>query len=90
MPDEKPGICFRRTRKKYKTGNVGIKVTLRRVHDTTDATEKPETYILTVSVVFAIQHAKCVHHITVSVVCLVLPYFSTLSHYEARFVEKSY
>jgi hypothetical protein len=63
-----------------KTGNVHTKLTLRSVSKTAVAVEK-QTYILSVSVALAIQHARCTcHNILSSMACLALPYFSTLSH----------
>ena len=46
------------------------------------------TYSLCVSVALVIQHAKCMHRIILSpMACLVLPYFSTLSHKWQKFWE---
>jgi hypothetical protein len=62
------------------TGNVRINVTLRRNRVTIVAVEKQEVlYILCASVVLVMQHAKRMCHIMLSsLVCLGVPYFSTL------------
>ena len=57
-------------------------VTIQHVHITTVAVEKQSTiYSEFVSVALVIQHAKSMYHITLlSVACMPIPYFSTLSH----------
>jgi hypothetical protein len=66
---------------KTKTDNVRINVTLRRVHGTTVGVEKQKVlHFLRVSVALVIQQANSMRRIMSSVVCLALPYFTTLSH----------
>ena len=63
-----------------KTGNVRINITLRRFCITTVAVEKQ--YLLTLSDCVSVAlHAMHMCHILLSVACLAVPYFSTLSHH---------
>jgi hypothetical protein len=67
------------------TFNVHMNVTLRRVRVTTVAVEKINKYYIFCArgsnLALVIQHAKRMRRIILSsVVCLALPYFSTLSH----------
>jgi hypothetical protein len=66
----------------YKTGNVRVNVTVRRVRITIVAVEKQYIlHILSVTIALVIQHAMRMRRIILSsVACLALPYFSTLSH----------
>jgi hypothetical protein len=73
-----------------KAGNVRINVTLRHVRVTIVAVEKQYVlYILSVSVVLVMQHAKRLCRIVLSsVTCLAVLYFSTLSHKRCDFRKK--
>jgi hypothetical protein len=75
----------------YMTRNAHINVALRHVHVTISAVEKQLVlHILSLSIVFVIQHAMRIRRIILSsVACLSAPYYSTLSH-TARFSGKLY
>jgi hypothetical protein len=67
--------------KKHKKSNVGIDVILRRVRVTIVAVQKQAVLYILIVCVYSLSypHAKRMRRIVLSVACLAVPYFSTLS-----------
>jgi hypothetical protein len=66
-----------------------MNVALRRVRVTIVAVEKSITYSECVPVTLVIQHATRMRHSILSVTCLAVPHFPTLSHKQHDFRNKT-